>query len=88
MLWMIVLAQTYILVVVGAILDGKRYVRPLEYSRLLVLTAMLYSSFTADLIGITGLYYGVAYLVISSGLTWICIRSEPAAEIICGSDLA
>jgi hypothetical protein len=49
---------------------------------------MLYSSFTADLIGITGLYYGVAYLVISSGLTWICIRSEPAAEIICGSDLA
>ena len=88
MLWMIVLAQTYILVVVGAILDGKRYVRPLEYSRLLVLTAMLYSSFTADLIGITGLYYGVAYLVISSGLTWICIRSEPAAEVICGSDLA
>ena len=64
------------LVVVGAILDGKHYVRLLEYSRLLALTAMLYAGFAADLISITGLYYAVAYLLISAGLTWVCVSQR------------
>lgn len=86
LLWITVVAQAYILVVVGAILDGKHYVRLLEYSRLLALTAMLYAGFAADLISITGLYYAVAYLLISAGLTWVCVKPASAAEVMASSD--
>ena len=80
LLWMIVVAQAYILLVIGAVLDGKLYARPLEYSRLLILAGMLYGSFVGGLVGLSWLYYGSSYLVLSAGLVWICLRSEQSRQ--------
>jgi len=88
LLWMTVVAQVSILVVMGAILDAKAYVRQLEYGRLLVLLPMLCGSFVAGLITITAVTVGMTYLLVSAVLTWVCIDSQPASGTLSHSDLA
>jgi len=75
-LWATVIAQAYTLLVIGAALDGKRYVQQLEYTRLFVLVAMLFGSFNAGLIGINWLYYGSALLLVSTGVMRLCVNTE------------
>ena len=79
LLWAVVTAQVTILIVIGALLDGKPYARLLEYSRLLALTAMLCISYNADLITSEGLNWSLAYLVASGLLVWPCLwqRQNP-----------
>jgi hypothetical protein len=74
-LWATVIAQAYTLLVIGAALDGKRYMQQLEYTRLLVLGAMLFGSFNAGLIGINWLYYGSALLLVSAGVMRLCVNT-------------
>ncbi|MDG1311116.1 MAG: sterol desaturase family protein [Porticoccaceae bacterium] len=88
LLWMAVMAQGYILVVVGAVLDRKPYARQLEYLRLFLLTSMLYGSFSIGLLSVDWLYYGVAYLAASTALIWVCVKSESMGETVASSDLA
>ena len=88
LLWMAVIAQGYILVVVGAVLDRKPYARQLEYLRLFLLTSMLYGSFSIGLLSVDWLYYGVAYLAASTALIWVCVKSESMGETVASSDLA
>ena len=85
---MAVIAQGYILVVVGAVLDRKPYARQLEYLRLFLLTSMLYGSFSIGLLSVDWLYYGVAYLAASTALIWVCVKSESMGETVASSDLA
>ena len=80
LLWMVVVAQAYILLVIGAVLDGKLYARPLEHSRLYILAGMLYGGFASGLIGLSWLYYGTVYIIVSAGLVWFCLRSEQSRE--------
>ena len=75
-LWATVIAQAYTLLVIGAALDGKRYMQQLEYTRLFVLVAMLFGSFNAGLIGINWLYYGSALLLVSAGVMRLCVNTE------------
>ena len=74
LMWTVVLAQMAILVVIGAVLDGKAYARPLEYVRLLALSSMLWISYSAELISSDWLSWGVGYLIASGILMQICIN--------------
>jgi alkylglycerol monooxygenase len=78
LLWAVVIAQIAILVVIGAVLDGKAYSRPLEYTRLLALSAMLWMSYQAELISFDWLIWGIGYLIVSAMLMWICFNRTMA----------
>jgi len=73
LMWAVVLAQVGILIVIGAVLDGKAYARSLEYARLLALSAMLWIGYSANLISSAWLSWGFGYLFASGVLTWVCI---------------
>lgn len=88
LLWVVVIAQILTLVVIGAVLDGKPFAKGLELSRWVVMTALLYSTFAANLMGMDWLYYAIAYLVMSASLMWICIGTESTSEIAASSDPA
>ena len=75
-MWTVVLAQMAILVVIGAVLDGKAYARPLEYARLLALSSMLWISYSAELISSDWLSWGVGYLIASGITMWICLNQS------------
>ena len=74
LMWTVVLAQVAILVVLGAVLDGKAYARSLEYARLLALSSMLWISYSAGLISAQWLSWGVGYLIASGILMQVCIN--------------
>ena len=88
LLWAVVIAQLLTVMVIGAVLDGKPFVRGLELSRLVVMTGILYSTFTANLISIDWLYYAIVYLVVSASLMWVCIKNESSSEAAASSDQA
>ena len=70
-LWLTVVAQTYTLWVIGAVLDGKQLSRLLEYSRLLLLGLGLLTCFWTNLITIDWFYSG-CLILLSSGLLMFC----------------
>ena len=70
-LWLTVVAQAYTLWVIGAVLDGKQFSRPLEYSRLLLLGLGLLTCFWTSLITIDWFYSG-CLILLSSGLLMFC----------------
>ena len=70
-LWLTVVAQAYTLWVIGAVLDGKQLSRPLEYSRLLLLSLGLLTCFWTNLITIDWFYSG-CLILLSSGLLMFC----------------
>ena len=74
-----VLAQVAILIVIGAVLDGKAYARSLEYARLLALSSMLWISYSAELISSDWLSWGVGYLLASGITMWICLNQTMAS---------
>ena len=74
LMWALVLAQVAILVVIGAVLEGRAYARPFEYTRLLVLSSMLWIGYSAGLISSQWLSWGVGYLIASGILMQICIN--------------
>ena len=76
LMWTVVLAQGAILVVIGAVLDGKAYARSLEYVRLLALSSMLWISYSAELISSDWLSWGVGYLIASGITMWICLNQS------------
>ena len=80
LLWATVAIQTYTLIVIGAILDGKSFARRLEQSRLLVLAVVLYTSFALNLITIDWFYYGVGSLLLSAAVMWLSLASAPVAS--------
>ncbi|MBC8381421.1 MAG: sterol desaturase family protein [Oceanospirillaceae bacterium] len=88
LLWAVVIAQLLTIMVIGAVLDGKPFVRGLELSRLVVMTGILYSTFTANLISMDWLYYAIVYLVVSASLMWVCIKNESSSEAAASSDPA
>ena len=72
-LWLTVVAQAYTLWVIGAVLDGKQLSRPLEYSRLLLLSLGLLICFWTNLISIDWLYGGWLILLTSGSLMLCCL---------------
>jgi len=76
LMWAVVLAQVAILLVIGAVLDGKAYARSLEYARLLALSAMLWLSYSAELISSDWLSWGFGYLIASGILMFICVNQR------------
>lgn len=78
LVWVTVAIQAYTLVVIGAILDGKPFARRLKQSRLLVLAATLYTSFSLNLITIDWLYYGIGCLLLSAAVMWVSLKPTMA----------
>ena len=78
-LWLTVVAQAYTLWVIGAVLDGKQFSRPLEYSRLLLLSLGLLICFWTNLISIDWLYGGWLILLMS-GLLMLCCLPPKSYE--------
>jgi len=76
LMWAVVLAQVAILLVIGALLDGKAYAGSLEYARLLALSAMLWISYSAELISSDWLGWGAGYLITSGVLMGVCVTSD------------
>lgn len=76
LMWAVVLAQVAILVVIGAVLEGKLYARPFEYTRLLALSSMLWISYSAGLITSQWLSWGVGYLIASGILMRVCVNGD------------
>jgi len=76
LMWAVVLAQVAILLVIGALLDGKAYAGSLEYARLLALSAILWISYSADLISSDWLGWGVAYLIASGIVMWVGVNGN------------
>ncbi|MDB9970120.1 sterol desaturase family protein [Porticoccaceae bacterium] len=76
LMWAVVLAQVAILLVIGALLDGKAYAGSLEYARLLALSAMLWISYSAELISSDWLGWGVAYLIASGIVMWVGVNGN------------
>ena len=74
LMWALVLAQVAILVVIGAVLEGRAYARPFEYTRLLALSSMLWIGYSAGLISSQWLSWGVSYLMASGILMQVCIN--------------
>jgi len=76
LMWAVVLAQVAILLVIGALLDGKAYAGSLEYARLLALSAILWISYSAELISSDWLGWGVAYLIASGIVMWVGVNGN------------
>ncbi len=76
LMWAVVLAQVAILLVIGAVLDGKAYAGSLEYARLLALSAILWISYSAELISSDWLSWGAGYLITSGLLMGACVNSD------------
>ena len=76
LMWAVVLAQVAILLVIGALLDGKAYAGSLEYARLLALSAMLWISYSAELISSDWLGWGAGYLIASGIVMGVCVTSD------------
>jgi alkylglycerol monooxygenase len=76
LMWPVVLAQVAMLLVIGAVLDGKAYAGSLEYARLLALSAMLWISYSAELISSDWLSWGAGYLITSGLLMGACVTSD------------
>ncbi len=76
LMWAVVLAQVAILLVIGALLDGKAYAGSLEYARLLALSAILWISYSAELISSDWLGWGAGYLITSGVLMGVCVTSD------------
>ena len=86
LLWATVIAQAYTLIVIGALLEGKRTAGFLENTRLLVLAAMLYvGSVTGFIVG-DGLYYGIGLLMVSAGLMRWCLSVDSSIPNMAGSE--
>ena len=88
LLFAVVITQLLTVMVIGALLDGKPLVRGLELSRLVVMTGILVSAYTANIFSMEWLYYGIVYLVVSASLMWVCIKNESSSEAAASSDPA
>tara|TARA_B110000908_G_scaffold119401_1_gene139928 strand:+ start:642 stop:1913 length:1272 start_codon:yes stop_codon:yes gene_type:complete len=76
LMWAVVIAQVAVLIVIGAVLEGKAYARPFEYTRLLVLSSMLWISYSAELISSDWFGWGLGYLVASGILMRFCVNGD------------
>ena len=88
LLFAVVITQLLTVMVIGALLDGKPLVRGLELSRLVVMTGILVSAYTANIFSMEWLYYGIVYLVVSASLMWVCIKREWSKELVSSSNPA
>ena len=88
LLFAVVITQLLTVMVIGALLDGKPLVRGLELSRLVVMTGILVSAYTANIFSMEWLYYGIVYLVVSASLMWVCIKREWSKELVASSNPA
>ena len=88
LLFAVVITQLLTVMVIGAFLDGKPLVRGLELSRLVVMTGILVSAYTANIFSMEWLYYGIVYLVVSASLMWVCIKREWSKELVASSNPA
>ena len=88
LLFAVVITQLLTVMVIGALLDGKPLVRGLELSRLVVMTGILVSAYTANIFSMEWLYYGIVYLVVSASLMWVCIKREWIKELVASSNPA
>ena len=79
LLWVLVITQASVLVVIGAVMDGKQSARLLEYTRIAALSAMLVISYSSGLMSLEWLYYGAAYLAVSAMLMWVCLGEKQQA---------
>ena len=86
LLWAIVIAQAYTLIVIGALLEGKKSARFVENTRLLVLSAMLYIGFSAGFLAGDWLYYATALLLVSAGLMRWCLSVDAGIPNVAGSE--
>lgn len=68
--------QIHSIIVIGMVLSGSAYARPMEYTRWLVTAGILYSLSMAGLISSTLLTSGILYLAVSAGLMWFVIKRE------------
>ena len=80
LMWAVVIAQVAVLIVIGAVLEGKAYARPFEYTRLLVLSSMLWISYSAELISSDWFGWGLGYLVASGILMRFCVNGDQATR--------
>ena len=80
LMWAVVIAQVGILIVIGAVLEGKAYARPFEYTRLLALSSMLWISYSAELISSDWFSWGLGYLVASGILMRVCVNGDQATR--------
>jgi len=80
LMWAVVLAQVAILIVIGAVLEGKAYARPFEYTRLLALSSMLWISYSAELISSDWFSWGLGYLIASGILMRFCVNGDQATR--------
>ena len=76
LMWAVVIAQVGILIVIGAVLEGKAYARPFEHTRLLALSSMLWISYSAELISSDWFGWGLGYLVASGILMRFCVNGD------------
>ena len=80
LMWAVVIAQVAVLIVIGAVLEGKAYARPFEYTRLLGLSSMLWISYSAELISSDWFSWGLGYLVASGILMRVCVNGDQATR--------
>ena len=80
LMWAVVIAQVAVLIVIGAVLEGKAYARPFEYTRLLVLSSMLWISYSAELISSDWFSWGLGYLIASGILMRFCVNDDQATR--------
>jgi len=76
LMWAVVIAQVAVLIVIGAVLEGKAYARPFEYTRLLGLSSMLWISYSAELISSDWFSWGLGYLMASGILMRVCVNGD------------
>jgi len=76
LMWAVVIAQVAVLIVIGAVLEGKAYARPFEYTRLLALSSMLWISYSAELISSDWFSWGLGYLIASGILMRVCVNGD------------
>ena len=76
LMWAVVIAQVAVLIVIGAVLEGKAYARPFEYTRLLALSSMLWISYSAELISSDWFSWGLGYLMASGILMRVCVNGD------------
>ncbi len=80
LMWAVVIAQVAVLIVIGAVLEGKAYARPFEYTRLLGLSSMLWISYSAELISSDWFSWGLGYLMASGILMRVCVNGDQATR--------
>ncbi|MDC1513308.1 hypothetical protein N8456_04320 [Porticoccaceae bacterium] len=62
--------------VIGAAVKGSAYTQSLEHARLLTLAAILWISYSAELISSDWLGWGVAYLIASGIVMWVGVNGN------------